>query len=237
MKYVALLVTSLFVWLGTCNAEEFDRKEQLIQHVCNSIEYARQEVSKLTQPLLEIHGMSSRKVRHLLNNLCTLKDGTYLEIGCFKGSTLLSAIYQNQGTLKDVVAIDNWLEFGGPKAAFMHNVTQYATQPIRFYEADCFSVNLKTFYHPINLYFYDGRHREVDQKAAFTYFDPIFDDIFIAVVDDWNWQQVRDGTWAAMQELGYNILYQQELFTPDLKQNSESWWNGVFIAVIEKQKR
>lgn len=230
-----LFVLTLLVWRSVCCAEEVDRREQFVQHVQISIEQANQGISKLTQPLLEIDGMSSPKVRHLLNNLCTLKDGTYLEIGCYKGATLLSAIFQNQATLKDVVAIDNWKEFGGPKAAFLENVSRYATQPIRFFETDCFTVNLRSFFYPINIYFYDGRHQEADQKAAFTYFDPIFDAIFIVVVDDWNWSDVREGTWAAMKELGYTILYQRELFTEKFEERS-SWWNGLLVAVIEKPK-
>lgn len=230
------LVLSLFVWQGVCFADDLTRQEQLIQHVSHSIEHAEQEMSKLTQPLLKIEGMSSDKVRHLLNNLCTLQGGAYLEIGCFKGSTLLSAIYRNQATLKDVVAIDNWVEFGGPKAAFMENVSRYATQPIRFFETDCFSVNLKSFFYPINIYFYDGGHRQADQKAALTYFHPIFDDIFIVVIDDWNWSDVREGTRAALRELGYTVLYQRELFNEKFEDRS-SWWNGLFVAVIKKSQQ
>jgi hypothetical protein len=99
-------------------------------------------------------------------------------------------------------------------------------------------MNLQSFFHPINIYFYDGRHGEADQKAAFTYFDPIFDDVFIAVVDDWNWSTVRAGTWAAMRELGYNILFYRELFTSDPKfHDITTWWNGLFVAVIEKTKQ
>lgn len=55
------------------------------------------EYSKLySEPYLFHDRMSSPKVRHLLNNLCSLPSTSYLEIGTWKGSTWISALFQNQ---------------------------------------------------------------------------------------------------------------------------------------------
>jgi hypothetical protein len=214
--------------------EDATRQEMLITHVRTSIERAEEGLSKLHLPILQIDGMSSSKVRHLLNNLCALKDATYLEIGCWKGSTLIAAAYQNQEILKNIVGIDNWKEFGGPKALFLQNLLMYLSKPVHFIEADCFAIDLSShFSTPITIYFYDGNHSFASQKAAFTYFNSALDDLFIAVVDDWNWPDVRRGTFAAFKELNYKVLYQQELFTP-YNADRTSWWNGLYIAVIEK---
>ena len=54
------------------------------------------ERSKLTDSERELHGQSSIKLKSLLNNLCA-KDGTrYLELGVYKASTLMSAVYGNK---------------------------------------------------------------------------------------------------------------------------------------------
>ena len=71
--------------------------------------------------MLQLQGMSSRKVRHLLNNLCGMlgaeagDDGgcAYLEVGTYLGSTLLAALWGNGAVLRSAVAIDNFSEFGG----------------------------------------------------------------------------------------------------------------------------
>ncbi len=85
--------------------------------VQTSIELAYQGSSSLTQQILNIDGMSSPKVRHFLNNLCSLPGTSYLEIG-WKGSTWISALYGNKATIQQA---DDW-NFGsvpiGTRAAF-----------------------------------------------------------------------------------------------------------------------
>ena len=65
-----------------------------IQKIKNAIELANNYSSKITQQILDIDGMSSPKFRHLINNL--VDDQTrYLDIGTWKGSVLMSALYGN----------------------------------------------------------------------------------------------------------------------------------------------
>ncbi|HEY2810772.1 MAG TPA: hypothetical protein VGJ00_05235 [Rhabdochlamydiaceae bacterium] len=212
----------------------FVKKEILIAHVKASIAKAQESHSTLNNNVFSIRGFSSAKVRRLLNSLCSLNGGTYLEIGCCTGSTFVPAVYGNQQTLRDIIAIDNWSEFEGPRSTFFKNVNRFLEpDKLRFFETDCFSINVSTaFPHPVSIYFYDGNHSEKSQRAAFTHFNPIFDDVFIAVVDDWNWQQVQRGTFQAFEELQYKVHYQQEFLTTG--NNPDSWWNGLYIAVIEK---
>lgn len=207
----------------------------LVEHVKQSIQSAELGKSKLTEDILNINGKSSSKVRYLLNNLCSLPDARYLEIGVFQGSTFISALYGNTNTLSDAIAIDNWSEFGYQKTVFTENALQFLPQDsYRLYEQDSFSISLDTiFEQSINIYFYDGNHSREAQRQAFTYYNTIFADVFIAVVDDWNWEQVRTPTKQAFEELGYTILFEEELpaqYVGDL----ENWWNGIYIAVIQK---
>jgi hypothetical protein len=218
------------------NQEGIQTKEEvLIAHVSKSIDNALQGISQIDQRVLNIHGMSSPIIRHFLNNLCSLKDGRYLEIGCWKGSTLVSALYKNENNLSHAIAIDNWSEFGGPLHEFAANVRTFVpNSPLSFYAENCFLIDKALiFKEPINIYFYDGEHKESDQKAAFTYYDSVFDDVFIAVIDDWNSDNVRKGTQSAFQELGYQVLYERPFFT-GWNGDTSSWWNGFYIAVVKK---
>jgi len=66
--------------------------ERYIQLIEDSIKNAEKGISALHSDILTISGASSPKVRHLLNNINRyFSDQTYLEIGCFTGSTFVSS--------------------------------------------------------------------------------------------------------------------------------------------------
>ena len=92
---------------------------------------------------------------------------------------------------------------------------------------------MSTFKKPVNVYFYDGGHTATTQEKAFTYFNPILDDLFIAVVDDWNWDCVVEGTFMAFDKLRYEVLFDIAL-PANGNGDLENWWNGLYVAVIRK---
>lgn len=227
------------LWMIDTNAfavSSLTEKEQLVVcHVMKSIEEAENFQSKVNADILQIPGMSGYKTRHFLNNLCAFPKTVYLEIGCWKGSTLISALYQNNPTIRDAIAIENWSEFGSPRNEFLYNISHFLpSTSLRTIEMDCFQVPCKqSFPLPVTIYFYDGNHDVSSQEKAFTYFNEIFDDVFVAVVDDWNWSHVKDGTSSAFRKLGYQILFEKEIFT-NANGDPIGWWNGLYIAVIRK---
>lgn len=212
-----------------------DKEIALVQHVEKCLARAEQELSKLDSGVLSIHGMSSPKVRHLLNNLCTLPQCTYLEVGSWKGSTLVGALYRNEAFIKEAIAIENWSEFGSPRDDCFSNIRRFIPYAsLRVIEYDCFYIDpLLSIPNPVNIYFYDGGHDFTSQEKAFTFFNPVFDDVFIAIVDDWNWVPVRNGTYSAFKALNYTVLFERNLMT-DANGDMTSWWNGLYIAVVKK---
>lgn len=214
----------------------FSRNEiYLIDHVRNSISQAEQGISKLLPAILDIQGMSSIKMRHLFNNLCSMPDTRYLEIGCWRGSTFIASLFGNQGSLSSAVGIDNWSESNGPYRIFKKNCSLFLKDvPYDFYSQDCFTLNLTTsFSQPINIYFYDGNHTDISQEMAFTYYNEILDSTFIAVVNEWNVKDVEIGTRTAFNKLNYQVLY--EIVLPaSSNADKKNWWNGLYIAVVRK---
>lgn len=233
LKMVFLIITFLNCQLFSCDMMQAN---QLVEHVQKSINNAENGISKLSPDVLKIDGKSSKKVRYLLNNLCSLPQTRYLEIGCWKGSTWIAALYGNVESIDEAVAIDNWSEFDGPKDVFLLNCYRFLQGiSYRFYSQDCFSIDPRTISKkPINIYFYDGNHSEWSQEHALTHYDPIFSDEFILIVDDWNYQEVQNGTYQALAKLNYTVIYSTVLparFNADV----ENWWNGLYIAVICKK--
>lgn len=230
----------LFAFFQVFALNANDEKEKLlISHVDHCIKKATIGRSGLCGRVINLSGMSSPKVRHLLNNLCTLPNTSYLEIGSWKGSTWISALYGNKGTVVQAISIDDWSEYGG-EDKFISNCARYLPD-IQYttYSADCFTVNVEEIAPlPVNIYFYDGKHSLEAQEKAFTYYDKILDDVFIAIVDDWNWEMVREGTRKAFKKLNYKILYERELPAKWNEETQsfdlENWWNGFYIAVIRR---
>ncbi len=181
--------------------------------------------------------MSGTKTRHFYNNLLNTENARYLEIGTWKGSSVCSAMCENKAT---VVCIDNWSEFGEPKQEFLVNFQKFkGNNDARFIENDCYKVDTSIL-PKFNIYMYDGNHsNESHYKALLHYYDCL-DDVFIFIVDDWNWQDVRDGTQNSIQKLNLKILYKKEIrLTWDNShthhpQSTTGWWNGIYVAILQK---
>lgn len=191
----------------------------------------------------EMTGMSGRKYRTLINRIVKgVNNPRYLEIGSWMGSTLCAAIYNNSVTS---LAIDNWSEFGGPVSDFYRNLSlcTSSTNPVSVLNSDFKQVNYQLF-SDFNVYLFDGPHSFQDQFDALKMVLPALSNSFILIIDDWNWQDVRDGTEEAIEKTSLKMLFRIEIRTTlngkhpgEIGMNScqdSDWHNGYLIAVLEK---
>ncbi len=217
------------------------RIQEYINHVKKSFINAEKEQSKLIPDILNLEGYSGRRTRHFYNNIASLNDARYLEIGTWKGSTISAAMHGNADTR--FVCIDNWSELGGPRAEFINIFNKYkGTSDANFVETNCFTFDVKSL--PItnyNIYMYDGSHEEISHYKALTHYTDVMEDVFIYVCDDWNWKCVRDGTMKAIHDLGLHIEYEYNIRTSTNDQHSIfgsdeqlKWHNGIYVAVLRK---
>ena len=116
----------------------------------NAIEQAIAGKSKLNKEALAVDGMSSIKSRHMLNNLCDFPGAVYLEIGSWKGSTIIAASYNNKG---DFYAIDS----------FQKRFKQKESPAIDFY------ANQKKFKGRADYEFFEGDSWEFDKSNSFGF--------------------------------------------------------------------
>jgi hypothetical protein len=210
----------------------------LINHVEVSLDRSDKNESKLTKEILNLDGMSGIKTRHFYNNLCSLENCNYLEVGVWKGSSFISAIYGNKIT---PIAIENWSEFNGNSKLFLNNVKKLTNNQEFFYvEKDCFKIenqDIKQYFDYIDIFLYDGAHDFESQKKAITYFKEYFANFVIIVIDDWReeWKKVIDGTYEGLKEAGL-IIHKHYYRTSKQEQNGNSnYWNGVGIFICEKK--
>jgi SAM-dependent methyltransferase len=211
---------------------------QLARSIKEALNKALVDQSDIDPEILGMIGMSGVKYRHLINNLIRgLDRPRYLEVGCWAGSTLCSAVSFNGVR---ATGVDNWSEFGGPKDQFLANIARYTTPGahVNFIESDFRKIDFAAL-GGFNVYLFDGPHEYQDQYDGLALALPAMDKQFIFIVDDWNWEKVRLGTFGAIRALDINVSYSLEIRThlgnKHVFDGSPSdWHNGYFIAVLEK---
>jgi len=194
---------------------------------------------KLDHEILSIEGMSGMKYRTLINNLIeAIDDARYFEIGSWQGSTLCAAMYKNK---MSALAIDNWSQFGGPANKFFENIARFKgpDAALSFLNEDFRAVNFSTI-GKFNVYLFDGPHEEHDQRDGVVRVQAALDDQFVLIVDDWNWEKVRRGTFAGIRDAGLRLDFAAEIRTtldntqPGFVGAASDWHNGYFIAACSK---
>ena len=199
---------------------------------------AENNISKITNDIINMDGMSGTKTRHFYNNLLNTEDARYLEIGTWKGSSVCSAMCGNKAK---VICIDNWSEFGGPKSEFLVNFEKFkGDNEAAFIENDCYKVDVSTL-PKFNIYMYDGNHTKDSHYNALLHYYNCLDNVFIFIVDDWNWKDVRDGTINSIQKLNLKVLYEKDIRTTNNDTHpafgspeQKEWHNGIYVAILQK---
>jgi hypothetical protein len=223
--------------LGVHIPDERFSVDFLIDHVKNGISNAFSNTSSLSNDILNMEGMSGNKTRHLYNNICNLRDSTYLEVGTWKGSSFISAMYNNYNTYG--YCVDNWCEFGAPKDEFYKNIKRFLTnKDIKIIDKDCWSITSDEVHKKINIFMYDGAHDYESQKKAITYYHQFFSKFVIIMVDDWtcDWVDVKRGTMDGLKEMNMIVHYSYEIpliNTTSHHQGGDTFWNGCGIFVCE----
>jgi hypothetical protein len=218
------------------------QKVEKIFEIENSILLAQFNKSGIDPKIIEKEGASGTFGRHLHNNLGRIfgKDLSYLEIGTQRGLSFCTALINNEYSYACV--IDNWCQ-GEFRKEFNENVEQFLKdKKFDLYDQDCWAIDLKEqIKQKINFYFYDGCHEQPSHEKAFTYYNEALDDTFLCMIDDWNCERVRAGTRGAFAKLNYKILHERSLFTENYDSrmgwgvgDPRTWWNGLFVALIEK---
>jgi hypothetical protein len=154
-------------------------------------------------------------------------------------------MYKNKSI---VIGVDNFSEassYGNSKDELLHNVNKYQGEnEFKFIDLDCYSIDITTI-GKFNMFLYDGDHSYEAHNKALKYFYNCLDDIFIFIIDDWNWYEPRNATLDSIKELGLNILWEKQIFTTDNLIDKiflpgdiigKTWWNGIGIFLLQKEK-
>jgi hypothetical protein len=125
---------------------------------------------------------------------------------------------------------------------FFANIEMVRSDKIdfKFIEQDFRGVDYRNL-GKFNIYMFDGPHSKIDQYDGVMMAQPALDKSHVLIIDDWNWQEVRDGTLRALIDTNCRIESWIEVRTTfdntEARSNStlSDWHNGYFIALIEKK--
>ena len=146
--------------LGTTNIIfKLEKSDKYFDKINNSFLKALSGKTNLPNWILQMDGMSGIKFRSFLNFIFEdNKNNTlnYLEIGSWRGSTLCSALYNNNLSAK---CIDNFSQFRGMKFKLLANAkracknssqSKFELIDLDFYKIDFSKLG------KFDVYFYDG---------------------------------------------------------------------------------
>ena len=186
----------------------------------------------------DVAGMTSQKVRRLLNGIVGLSPGwRHLEVGTHQGATFISAMLNNMDAYG--VSYDNFSQFwhcpdsGGcfTSSALARNIEKYKDRmgQITLRRTDFFNnpYELLSF----DSFFYDGNHdQEWQEKAVIAAFEACADN-FVYVVDDWNLPGVREGTLEGFEQSKPRDTRHWNL---GKENTSDDFYEGIGLFVVSK---
>lgn len=214
------------------------------EYIEQSLKFGKLEVSKLNQDVMDIGGLTSKKIKCFLNNLCGYEGSKYLEIGVHKGATFFSALYNNK---TQSIAIDNWSvgeiipsimpvwannqKQTDIKAEFLGNLKKFrGTNDVQILHENYLNFDKKKLLYEPNIVFYDGEHTFADQYQVLLDLQNYSCKDFVLIVDDWNWE--KRGILKGIEDSCFKIEYKKEIFTKI--EDPEDFWNGLGIFKLKK---
>lgn len=190
----------------------------------------------LPEEIYGIVGYTSNRVKNLLNNIGKMKGCVFMEVGCWQGSTFVSALHGNP--FAKAIAISNWEDMRAEhaKRKFYANMGWYLKprfDDITVIDLNCWDVDVAKISQKVNYYFYDGDHERSSHRGALVHFYDVLHRTFIYVVDDFNDKEVQEGTYEAIKELKLNTRFMTYL--PSRQDGDKAnWWNGVGVFLLDK---
>ena len=182
----------------------------------------------------EVDGMSSENVRFLVNETVRrfAHRGVYLEVGMYRGCSILSAALFNPSTR--CIGIDNFSEFDGEgmnHAILKANLGKFGNPPnIEYYNMDYREAIERLFAREpqmkVEVYYYDGKHTYDDQIEGLETMLPHLSKSCAVLIDDLNWDYVEN---ANIDFLKVHPEFESAFKIFARGEGTDDWWNGFEV--------
>jgi len=167
------------------------------------------------------------------NNLALLATATtllpegesYVELGSFKGASLVAASYGKQG---DFVGIDDFSMGEGGRALLEENLAAFGCGHVTIIEGDALETLRSGALagRRVGIYYYDAGHSYEEQLDGLRLVEPYLADEALLIVDDTDWERVE----RAVRDYLAAQPRAEELLRLDGKDRGQPWWwEGVTV--------
>jgi len=181
---------------------------------------------RLRNVLDDVPGMATENKLLMLNlAVANLAPGeVYVEVGCYKGATLVGAARGNREAR--VFACDNFSKFDGTEQILRANLERHAPGQVEFFNLESRRFLELAPWRParVGAYFYDGGHSFRDQFEGLAYAIPSLADDAVVIIDDTNKREARSAD-ALVARLVPGLEPLLDLRTP--RNHHPTWWNGI----------
>jgi protein O-GlcNAc transferase len=177
--------------------------------------------------LADVGGLARENNLALLNLAasCLAAGESYVEVGSFKGLSLIAAMLGNTGHF---VGIDNFSLDEGNRALLEANLRRYGLAGHTILEGDAFALLRRGALgaRRVGVYYYDAAHDYESQVGGLRLIEPYLVLGALLIVDDTDWDQVA----RAMRDYLAGQPRAELLVRLDGKDFGQPWWwEGVQI--------
>jgi predicted O-methyltransferase YrrM len=177
--------------------------------------------------LADVGGLARENNLALLNLAASLlgPGESYVEVGSFKGLSLIAAMLGNRG---DFVGIDDFSLGDGSRKALEANLRRYSLAGYTILEGDAFTLLSEGALgaRRVGVYYYDAAHDYRSQLRGLRLIEPYLADEALLIVDDTDWRQVA----RALRDYRAGQPQAELVVTLGGKTRGQPWWwEGVQI--------
>jgi predicted O-methyltransferase YrrM len=185
--------------------------------------------SRFAHVLADVGGLATANTLALVNHAVSLLEPgeAYVEIGTFRGASLISALLGNEGAA--AVAVDRFSMGGATPEQLVENLDRYGLSGVpAVLVGDVFELVRGGVLEGrrIGVWYYDAAHDYGSQVEGLRIAEPYLVPGALLVVDDSDWEQVA----RAVDDYLVGQPRARRILTLEGKEHaSPQWWEGVQV--------
>lgn len=205
--------------------------QTIITHIESAFQSVESGTTKLPQGVFDIQAMNGRKTRMFYNALCDIsgEEIRILETGARFGASTASLAYDNSGVI--LTEVGSWSDFGATFNIFIQNIQPYVDMTkMTTVFGELPNVNLSEV-PPVTVFVIDSVTTSRDIPSVASLINTPY---AVFVIDDWNWEGVRNDTREGLASAGLSVVYEKNIFTDFDTEGAATYWNGMGVFVVSK---